>query len=106
MRDRRIRAEESDILCGPTLIATSVLQVSHDKSRRLQCGPTLSRPTACPTLRCYGKLKVTSFGWPALLARIPEHRSYTSRYRLIEYGMRVTLCLRHCAARTVSMDAI
>ncbi|GFO49384.1 hypothetical protein PoB_007588900 [Plakobranchus ocellatus] len=28
--------------CGPTLTATSVLQVSHDKSRRLQCGPTLS----------------------------------------------------------------
>ncbi|GFO40737.1 hypothetical protein PoB_006724200 [Plakobranchus ocellatus] len=27
--------------CGPTLIATSVLQVGHDKSRRLQCGPTL-----------------------------------------------------------------
>ncbi|GFN86364.1 hypothetical protein PoB_001287000 [Plakobranchus ocellatus] len=27
--------------CGPTLTATSVLQVSHDKSRRLQCGPTL-----------------------------------------------------------------
>ncbi|GFO03769.1 hypothetical protein PoB_003027400 [Plakobranchus ocellatus] len=28
--------------CGPTLIATSVLRVSHDKSRRLQCGPTLT----------------------------------------------------------------
>ncbi|GFN80521.1 hypothetical protein PoB_000702700 [Plakobranchus ocellatus] len=27
--------------CEPTLTATSVLQVSHDKSRRLQCGPTL-----------------------------------------------------------------
>ncbi|GFN73934.1 hypothetical protein PoB_000044000 [Plakobranchus ocellatus] len=26
--------------CGPTLTATSVLQVSHDISRRLQCGPT------------------------------------------------------------------
>ncbi|GFO25618.1 hypothetical protein PoB_005212300 [Plakobranchus ocellatus] len=26
---------------GPTLTATSVLQVSHDKSRRLQCGPIL-----------------------------------------------------------------
>ncbi|GFO34256.1 hypothetical protein PoB_006076100 [Plakobranchus ocellatus] len=26
--------------CGPTLTATSVLHVSHDKSRRLQCGPT------------------------------------------------------------------
>ncbi|GFN88490.1 hypothetical protein PoB_001499600 [Plakobranchus ocellatus] len=31
------------IQCGPTLTATSVLQVSHDKSRRLQCGPTLSK---------------------------------------------------------------
>ncbi|GFO24730.1 mytimacin-2 [Plakobranchus ocellatus] len=28
--------------CGPTLTATSVLQVSRDKSRRLQCGPTLT----------------------------------------------------------------
>ncbi|GFO16095.1 hypothetical protein PoB_004260000 [Plakobranchus ocellatus] len=26
--------------CAPTLTATSVLQVSHDKLRRLQCGPT------------------------------------------------------------------
>ncbi|GFO35079.1 hypothetical protein PoB_006158400 [Plakobranchus ocellatus] len=28
--------------CGPTLTATSVLQVSHDKSGRLQCRPTLT----------------------------------------------------------------
>ncbi|GFO43061.1 hypothetical protein PoB_006956600 [Plakobranchus ocellatus] len=27
--------------CGSTLTVTSVLQVSHDKSRRFQCGPTL-----------------------------------------------------------------
>ncbi|GFO09840.1 hypothetical protein PoB_003634500 [Plakobranchus ocellatus] len=27
--------------CERTLTATSVPQVSHDKSRRLQCGPTL-----------------------------------------------------------------
>ncbi|GFO40498.1 hypothetical protein PoB_006700300 [Plakobranchus ocellatus] len=27
--------------CAPTLTATSVCQVSHDMSRRFQCGPTL-----------------------------------------------------------------
>ncbi|GFN80899.1 hypothetical protein PoB_000740500 [Plakobranchus ocellatus] len=37
--------------CGPTLTATSILQVSHDKSRRLQCGFTLNvlyPPTSYP----------------------------------------------------------
>ncbi|GFO22447.1 hypothetical protein PoB_004895200 [Plakobranchus ocellatus] len=32
-------------LCKRIVTATSVLQVSHDKSRRLQCGPTLTDTT-------------------------------------------------------------
>ncbi|GFN83948.1 hypothetical protein PoB_001045400 [Plakobranchus ocellatus] len=33
--------------CAPTLTATLVLQVSHDKSRRLQCGSTLTATSVC-----------------------------------------------------------
>ncbi|GFO20638.1 hypothetical protein PoB_004714300 [Plakobranchus ocellatus] len=42
-KSRRLR-------CGPTLTATSVLQVSHDKSRRFRCGPTLSDPLSIFTI--------------------------------------------------------
>ncbi|GFN77089.1 hypothetical protein PoB_000359500 [Plakobranchus ocellatus] len=43
--------------CGHTLTATSVLQVSHDKSRRLQFGPTLRLPRS-ETLRHSARLLV------------------------------------------------
>ncbi|GFN78130.1 hypothetical protein PoB_000463600 [Plakobranchus ocellatus] len=78
--------------CAPTLTATSVLQVSHDKSRRLQCGSTL-RPNprrrqqfTCPTIHVLKYLVSLGESTPSRL-RLPSCRSIGAILCVLQAGL-------------------